>query len=313
MRFPNVLILILNRNNSQNTLECLASLATADRTPRFSAVVIDNGSTDGSPARIRSAFTRVPIIETDGYAGSAGANNAGLRWALEKSFEWILLLDSDATVAPDLIARFLEETQRNPSAAILGAKIFFHDDRDHIRHMGGIWDPGRARYFFPHRGQSDHSAEQAERVDYVSRAALFLHRRVPETIGLMDERFFLLWEDCDYCAKAQKAGFEIWTVPQARVWHKMAEPLFDHTPERYYFWWRNRLLWISRHLSGKEKRQIYRRILWPEIYQTAKSAFFHCDNPTDEEPRLSSVLKEQCGRAACRGITDYFLGRFGGS
>jgi GT2 family glycosyltransferase len=312
MRFPKVLVLILNWNGKTDTLECLSSLAQAHPIPSFSTLIVDNGSTDGSCAAIRAAFPDIPILETKANLGFAGGNNAGLRWALGKSFDWILLLNNDTIAAPDLIAHLMEASQKEPRGKIFGAKSYRYHDRGRIDHLGGFWDPRIAEFTSPASGKiDDGSFEAMQKVDYVSGCALFMHRIVLETIGLLEERFFLLWEESDLCMRAQKAGFEIYTAPGARIWHKVSASFTGGKPHMHYFWWRNRLLWIARNCTPKEKRHLYARVIGPEIWKIFKLAFLKTVQamliPIDRE----RAQKARRYRAGCRGILHYFLGRFG--
>jgi len=316
MRFPKILILIVNWNGKKDTLECLASLANAEPTPLFSTLIVDNGSTDDSVCAIRSAYPDVPILETKANLGFAGGNNAGIKWALSKSFEWILLLNNDTIIAPDFIKKFMEAVKEKPSVKLWGAKIYRFNDPKRLDHFGGFWNPDRAEFVSPASGQIDNGAfEQMQQVDYVCGAAMLMHRSVPETVGLLEERFFLLWEESDFCIRARRAGFEIWTAPLAKVWHKVSASFTGGKPHMHYFWWRNRLLWISRNCIPSEKRKLYIRIILPEIISNFKIAMlrslqeilFRPFNRFDQ----SRIEKVRRYRAGCRGILHYFLGRFG--
>ena len=97
-----------------------------------------------------------------------------------------------------------------------------------------------------------------------------IKKEVIETIGMLEEKFFLIWEETDFCYRAKKAGFEIWTVPTAKIWHKISASFSGGKPHMHYYWWRNRLLWINRNLSKKEKRELYLSLLLKEMYKTTK-------------------------------------------
>lgn len=301
MECPKVLILVLNWNGKWNTLQCLHSLKGMKESTRYSILVIDNGSTDGSVHAIRTAFPEIPILETGANLGYAGGNNAGIRWALTKPYEWILLLNNDLVVASDFIQSLLEHAQE---PAILGAKIYRADDPHRIEHLGGIWSPETAQFHFPHSQLlDDGSHEEKEQVDMVCGCAFMMHRTIPELIGLLEERYFLLWEESDFCMRAKKAGFPIWTAPKAKAWHKGSASFTGGKPHLEYFWWRNRLLWIARNCSPEERRRIYRKVLLPQMLKCWKRALL----------KTLQMRKNQARRlrAGCRGMIDYFLGRFG--
>ena len=317
MRFPKILVLILNWNGKKDTLECLSSLASANPRPPFATLVVDNGSTDDSVASIRSAYPEIPIMETKVNLGFAGGNNAGIRWALTKSFEWIFLLNNDTIVSPDLIEQLLNAAKEKPDGSIFGAKIYRYSDPLRLDHLGGYWNPRIAEFV---SSASDHlddgSFEEMQKVDYVCGCALFVHRKVLETIGLLDEKFFLLWEETDFCTRAKRAGFEIYTAPKAKVWHKVSASFTGGKPHMQYFWWRNRLLYISQNCSVLEKRRLYFRVLGPEIVKimklaclkTAQNTLLNILGRPFDGARLQKAKRY---RAGCRGIWHYFLGRFG--
>lgn len=301
----------------KDTLECLSSLAKANPTPRFATLIVDNGSTDDSVAAIRLSFPEIPILETKSNLGFAGGNNKGIEWALSKSFDWILLLNNDTIVAPDLIESFLNAAKQKPDAKIFGAKIYRYSDPNRIDHLGGFWNPSMAEFeSYASNKIDDGSFEKMQKVDTACGCALFMHRIVFETIGLLEERFFLLWEESDFCFRARRAGFEIWTAPKARVWHKVSASFTGGKPHMQYFWWRNRLLWINRNSTPKEKRRLYAKVVGPEIFKVFKLALlktgqmflYRCIGRTIEIERSQKARRY---RASCRGILDYFLGRFG--
>lgn len=312
MRFPKIAVLILNWNGKKDTVECLASLQRTSPSPKFATVVVDNGSTDDSVAAIREAFPEVPILETKRNLGFAGGNNEGIRWALQKSFEWILLLNNDTVVSPDFIGSFLKAAKSKPEGKIFGAKIYRYDEKEKIDHLGGTWNPAIAEFESKAYGKiDDGSFEEMKEVDYVCGCALLMHRSVPEKIGLLEESFFLLWEESDFCTRAKRAGFQIWTAPQAKLWHKVSASFTGGKPHMHYFWWRNRLLYLCRNQSGSEKRDTYRKIVLPEMVKCFKLALLKSIQQLCSRTNPERAAKARRYRAGCLGILHYFLGRFG--
>jgi len=106
-RTPEVAIIILNWNSGLHTRDCLASLAQLDY-GAYWPLVVDNGSTDDSLQRVREAFPEVPILENGRNLGFTGGNNIGLRWALERGADYMLLLNDDTEVAPDFLRQLVE-------------------------------------------------------------------------------------------------------------------------------------------------------------------------------------------------------------
>ena len=245
MKTAKISVVLLNWNGKKDTLECLASLQKVSY-PNFQPIVVDNGSTDGSIQELRAAHPNLPILEMGANLGFAGGNNPGIEWALRHHAEWILLLNNDTVIDPDCLNAFLNAAKEQPQAKILGAKILRYHTPHIIDHLGGLWTPETGQFVSLNAGETDHPYLNMRAVDYVCGAALFMHRSVPETIGLLEPDFFLFWEESDYCCRAKRAGFEIWTAPGAKVWHKVSSSFTGGKPHMHYFWWRSRLLWIKR-------------------------------------------------------------------
>lgn len=304
--FPKIFIILLNWNGKKDTLECLTSLQKVDY-PNFQTIVVDNGSSDDSVAVLRKAYPNVPILENRMNLGFAGGNNPGIEWVLRHHADWILLLNNDTIVAPDFLKAFMNAAKEQPKAKILGAKILRYHQPDIIDHLGGFWNGQKGEFDSPDAGQNDHPYFNMRAADYVCGAALCMHRSVPETIGLLEPNFFLFWEESDYCYRARKAGFEVWTAPEAKVWHKVSSSFTGGKPHMHYFWWRSRLLWIERNCTPEERKRLYRTLIIPELWKMARHYLLKFLFTADPKRRE----KVRRNKAGCAGAIDYFRRRFG--
>lgn len=312
---PKIAIIVLNWNGKQDTLACLESL-TKLIYANVEVIVVDNGSTDGSAIAIREHFPQFSLIENQENLGFAEGNNIGMRAALQRGADQALLLNNDTVAAPDLLDRFVEMFDSYPEAGILGARIYLYDQKQTIDHLGGMWNRKTGTFDFIGLRQEDQYLQPQE-LDYVCGAGLIIRRKVIETIGYLDPRFFLIWEESDYCFRARRAGFKIITCPQAKIWHKVSASFVGGKPHSTYFWWRNRLLWIERNCSGLEKASLYFRILIPEITHMLK---IHLIKNVDlffvKLFRINKNVKQKKeklikNRAALCGVRDYTFRRFG--
>jgi GT2 family glycosyltransferase len=312
---PHIAIIILNWNGKKDTLACLDSIAKIDY-KNFETLVVDNGSTDDSLSAISSNFPHLPLIATGQNLGFAEGNNVGIRWALARGVDYFFLLNNDTTVDPGILKAFLEKERSSPECGILGAKICLFEKPTHFDHLGGTWNARTASFDLACLRQKDEGAPPPL-VDYVCGCALFVKREVFEKIGLLEPRFFLIWEEADFCFRARKAGYQIATAPEARLLHKVSASFVGGKPHSTYFWWRNRLFWIERNCTPREKLRLYLRVLLPEIahlykLKHLKSAqlFFqrHFGTHTDLSEKEGKVLKY---KAALGGVKDYLLRRFG--
>lgn len=309
MKKSKVAIILLNWNGKDDTIECLHSLKDLSY-PSYQPIVVDNGSFDDSVSSIRKQFPEVPILQTGKNLGFAEGNNVAIRWAMEHKADWILLLNNDTIVSKDLIENLLEAAKDRPKGGIFGAKILKYHQPDTIDHLGGVWSPEKAEFFSLHSGEKDRGFFEMQKVDYVCGAALFVHRSVFEKVGLLEPKFFLLWEESDFCSRAKKQGFEIWTAPKAAIWHKVSSSFSGGKPHMHYFWWRNRLLYIERNLSEEEKKRLYKTLLYPELKKLFRRAFLRLLSRTFA-PSPKRALAFRRLRAGCRGVLDYYISQFG--
>ena len=133
-----------------------------------------------------------------------------------------------------------------------------------------------------------------------------------EKIGLLEDRFFLLWEEVDFCYRARKAGFDVATAPKAKIWHKVSASFVGGKPHMHYFWWRSRLLWIERNCKQKEKLRLYIRIIMPELFKELRHYTLRrlqlVINP--RRKREINLRKIQRHKAGLHGAKDYLLRKF---
>ncbi|MCB1066596.1 MAG: glycosyltransferase family 2 protein [Simkania sp.] len=303
-------IIILNWNGKQDTLDCLESL-THVKAPH-QIIVVDNGSTDDSVQAISTAFPLILLIETGENLGYAEGNNVGIREALKLGATHLLILNNDTTVEPDFLDAFLASDD-----AIQGAKPLLASDPTTLDHLGGIWEMKKGTFSLI--GCREKASQWNERIplDYVCGVALFAKAEVFKKIGLFEPRFFLFWEESDWCARAKRAGYQPYFCPNAKLNHKVSASFTGGKAHTTYFWWRNRLFWVKRNCSKKEKRSLYLRILIPEMSHILKLypikalqlALLKIVKPhidlSEKEKRLRNY------KAALTGMKDYFFGRFG--
>lgn len=296
---PLVSIIVLHYANLSDTQECFASLETLDD-PHFNILLIDNGTGDPALENLAGKHARITLIKNSKNLGFAEGNNVGIRYALQHGAEAVLLLNNDTTVAANLLTAFRQAAERFPQVGAFGAKIYFYDDPPVIWHAGGRVD--RKRFQCHHEGchqtDLDKRWEEHKQVDYVCGCALFATKRAIEATGLLAPEFFLMWEEVDWCWRMRKAGFPSLFVPQAKLFHKISQSFEEgnRCPTRLYYYMRNRLLFLKRHFTWKQRLSFYLRDFRKEIIEML--------NP------FASKQKKREHRASLRGAFDYFIGHF---
>src|SRR5690242_3607437 len=136
MHQPHVSIVILNWNSFEVTLDCLHSLQKIDY-PNFEMVVVDNGSVDGSPAKLLETMPEIRLIQNSTNLGFAGGCNVGMRDALRRGTDYVLLLNNDTVVAHDFLSQLVRIAESDAKIGAVSPKILFFDRPDRLNYAGG--------------------------------------------------------------------------------------------------------------------------------------------------------------------------------
>jgi len=246
MSLPSVVIIVLNWNGRDDTLACLSSLDRLEY-PAYSIVVVDNGSGDDSVSAIRSRFPNLTVLETGANLGYVGGNNFGIEHARTTNAEYVLLLNNDTEVAPDMLTRLVEVTEADSRIGGVGPTIYYFDQRDVVWSAGGAidWARGNTRMLGLDEADTGQFGKTPRSVDFVTGCALLVRMSVFDQVGTLDPRFFAYYEETEWCVRASRAGFTILHVPGARMWHKISALSRDVSPIVLYYMTRNRLLFLS--------------------------------------------------------------------
>jgi GT2 family glycosyltransferase len=227
---PRVLVIVLNWNGCDDTLSCLSSLEKLDY-PNHEVVVVDNGSTDDSEVRIREAYPDIVLLQTGRNLGFAGGNNVGIRYALGQGADYIWLLNNDTVVAPDALRTMVDVAMGDSDVGAVGSELYYMNEQDKIQAYGGGWVSlwsGRSRHYT--------ARVPPDELRYITGASLLLGHDILDQVGLLDERFFMYWEDADYAFRIREAGWKLAVAPECRVWHKESASLSKRSPTLdFYF------------------------------------------------------------------------------
>ena len=263
-----VYVVIVNFNRAADTLECLASLARQKAPPAkvclaLKTLVVDNGSQDGSPAKIEAAFPSVEQLHLPDNLGFAGGYNAGIRYALEKGAGWILIVNNDTILAQDCLYQLLEQASKIlPAKAGILAPIIYEyprplkpfDEQNELARPR-IWSAG-GKVNRLTLEKDDHLIGQIDpgnwppvlEQDFVTGCAMLLNRQALEQAGLFDENYHLYYEDADLCLRIRQAGRTIFVVPTARLWHKVASSSGGrNSPQERYWMARSSVRFFASH------------------------------------------------------------------
>lgn len=319
---PMVYLIILNWNGKVDTLECLASV-TRINYPSYKVIVTDNGSTDDSVKAIAREFPHAIILQTGANLGYAGGNNYGIAYALKHNADYIFLLNNDTVVSEDVLSQLVLSAALLPKGSVLGAKIYFFDHPEKLWFAGGRWRNESQDFEHLGHGQPDGAAfSSITEIDYVTGCALFSDASTFRNVGLLDEKFFLTYEETDWCYRARSKGYKCFLVPNAKVWHKVSASFGGaNSPMVQYFMTRNRLLWAKKHASPRTRRELHQQS-WRFIRQTLFPPVHLADKSVPLIKRLTWAFSTwlrtyRCNtsnlmnRAQLIGLRDYYMGRLG--
>lgn len=222
-------VVIVAHNSRPYLSACLRSIYDQTDAPPLEVIVVDNGSRPGEIEVIRQDFPQLTLVTSSRNLGFAAGANLGIRQAKGTH---LLLLNPDTTVAPGALTRMAEFIKATPDAGAVGPKLLNPDGSLQLscRTFPGRWMVFAHRYalltrLFPQNPATrrylltdwDHASVRP--VDWVSGACLMTSRKVLERVGLLDEKFFLFNEDVDFCRRVWAAGWKVYYVPDAVVFH----------------------------------------------------------------------------------------------
>ncbi|HIJ80480.1 MAG TPA: glycosyltransferase family 2 protein [Desulfuromonadales bacterium] len=284
-------VVILNWNGREDTVECVESCLKLSY-GCYRILIVDNGSTDGSEEALRKQFPGITIIQTGENLGYAGGNNIGVDHAIREGAEYVWLLNNDTVVDPDALTMLVAAAEANRDAGILGSKIYYYG-RENLLWFAGGW----IRYedgCSGHYGENTHDEGQFDElrdVDYITGCSLMITRRAVMETGLMDPRYFLLFEETDWNERVKAKGMRVLYVPGSKVWHKISQSLGERSPLYNYYLYRNCMLFTVKH----------RPVFFFSVLRHKIKSILQINRNGDKE----------VARGSAKGMVDFFLLRFG--
>ncbi len=293
---PRVSIFIPTYNDAEDLAACLGSLGALDYSrEKVEIVVWDNASRDDTGRRVAEAFGRMRAQGWLGLRLLRSPRNEGsyvpynlAESQLASGSAYILGLDADVEIAPDVLTRLVAVAEAG-GVAVVGARSVYFERPDRTAHGAGFVTRWSARY-----GEAD--PDEPIDCDYVIGCCWLLHRRAFGEVGGFDPRFFINHWEVDYCLRLKRRGWRIRYEPRAVARHKIA-PGGTRSPERLYYLYRNKLLVIR--TSG-----YFRRPILAAVVATASAA-----------ARIAADALATCSppetAASLRGLWDGLRGRTG--
>jgi GT2 family glycosyltransferase len=274
-RTPPVLVVLLNWNRAQDTVECIQSLL-ASTYPVFTIMVCDNASQQEDfesmrtwaeemqsasrlsfrvmpRAQVEKGGTKLPaeqllLVKAGENLGFAAGNNIGLRYAINgDAYEYVWILNNDAIVDRNALTHLVDALERDPALAAVGSNLFSYDQPGELDSLGG--GPFNATFGIdtPY-GEDVEMDDGMVNVDHIIGTSMLVRTSVVRSVGLMDERYFLYREETDWCLRMRNHGWRLACSTRSAVWHKCGATVGRKTPTHDYYSVRN-MLWLIKRYS----------------------------------------------------------------
>ena len=271
---PKVAIILVNWNGYDLTQACLESLKELQYS-NFQTVLVDNGSIDGSGEKLKTEFPAITLLTSPENIGFTGGNNLGIQWALDHSYDQVLLLNNDTLVEPDFLNPLVSFLEQNPDYGAVQPKIMFEAERDKLWNAGGGYFKGLEMTWSIGIGKIDEGQfDQEKDTPWITGCAILVRSAAIRQAGMLDNRFFAYYEDVEWSFRIKKSGFRLRYLPQSKIYHvaggsskkiKTKEGVIP--PILHYYRTRNHLFLIRSHSNPVS-------FVLSLFYQTLKNGAF---------------------------------------
>ncbi len=212
---PSLACVLVNWNGWQDTLQCLDALRLQDYA-YLSVIVVDNGSTNDSVARIRPAHPWATLLELPENLGFSAGCNAGTRYAYREGADLIWLLNNDTVAPPDTASQIVRTALAHPEAGAIGSVLYYMHDPAQIQAWGG----GRIRLSSAFVSHFYAPASFAPSDTFFTGASITLPRHICESVGILYEGFFMYCDDADLCLRIHRAGLPLVMAADTAILHR---------------------------------------------------------------------------------------------
>lgn len=247
MNFPLVSIISINYNQSQVTLEMLASFENLSY-PNYEIIIIDNASPNDSPEIIKKQYPKINLILSKKNLGFAGGNNLGVKQAKGK---YILFLNNDTEVTKKFLEPLVEIFEKNKMLGMASPRLIYYFSDNIIQYAGANsinHYTGRGSKIGI--GEKDIGQYNENRpTDLVHGAGLMVKTEAIKKLGMMPDIFFLYYEEHDWCEMFKRAGYQIYYVGKSKIYHKESISVGKNSPTKTYYMNRARILFMRRNTN----------------------------------------------------------------
>lgn len=214
-------IILLNYCNYNLTIDCIESIRQSTY-QNYEIIVVDNNSPDHSGKNL-SQLEGIRFLQLEENLGFAAGNNRGIEVALSDGCEYVMLLNNDTVIDPNMIEALISRADAN---TVVVPKMYYFDvegRKDILWYAGGILKYKSSDGIHIGGRQKDSKQYSIEReVTFATGCCMMIHRAILEKVGLLREEYFMYCEDTDYSIRLNKSNVRILYAPNAKLWHKVS-------------------------------------------------------------------------------------------
>ena len=312
--YPNFQVICVDNASTDNSEQRIKEWAEGKRIVKSSFVAFNTNNkpipilacdrntaeADGMPDQETAGITQsnkqlLILIQSGRNKGYAGGNNLAIRYALKKNDgEYLWILNNDTVVDKKALSEMILCIEKDAAIGMVGSKLLYYDRRNILQAAGGCKITpvfGNTRLIANNEADSEKWGTSFN-PDYICGASLLVKKEVIQSIGLLDESYFLYWEDADWGLRASKNKFKLSYCPNSRVWHKEGGTSGGISPMTDYYWTRNGLAFMKK--------------FYPVFLPLAPLSYFL-------KHTVVRIIKRQPlnFRSFLRGVRDFLAGRTG--
>ncbi|HHD2736346.1 TPA: glycosyltransferase family 2 protein [Clostridium perfringens] len=249
---PLVYIILLNYNGANDTIECINSIENI-KYKNYKIIIVDNNSTDNSlEILMKYIGNKHKIISSNKNNGFSFGNNIGIKEAINQGADYVLLLNNDTLVEKDFLNHLVSSIKENVGIAI--GKIYYEKDRKRLWYDGGSINKKIGKVIHYNYNCIDKNYNYSEKkVSFATGCCMLIPISIFSSVGLLDESYFLYYEDADYSSKVSAAGYDIVYNPKSIIYHKVSATTGKKSSLTQYYMARNALLFINNNINKKYK------------------------------------------------------------
>lgn len=293
---PSVGIVVVNYNGAAFINRFAESLARVDY-PNHRTVIVDNASQDGSGDELQRLLPESVLLRAPENLGTAGGNNIGIRYCLDQGFDRLLILNNDTVLTEDFLSKLIAFAGER---TITVPKILYYDDPRLISTHAGDFDWRFGLFNNTFHGKPDGPATNRPRdLQTASFCCALVPAAAFREVGLLDERFFMYYEETDWLRRALTAGFRLRYDPEAIVYHMESASSGGGwmTPFKHYYATRNRLYLVRKNSQSR---------LWFGVF-----TLYFLTTRLVYLGGYAAKRRKPMAKALVLGVLDYYRGRMG--